>query len=79
MRNGREGGDVCRFVMKADGVDFREAHRRLGGQEAESTCVMVEDQQWLERAVGPLSHAAAGDCGSAGLPALAGASRQQSL
>jgi hypothetical protein len=24
----REGGDVYRFVMKADGVDFREAHRR---------------------------------------------------
>jgi CHC2-type zinc finger protein len=22
-----EGGDVYRFVMKADGVDFREAHR----------------------------------------------------
>ena len=46
-----EGGDVYRFVMKADGVDFREAHRRLGGHEAESQCVMVEDQQWLERAV----------------------------
>jgi DNA primase len=42
---------VYRFVMKADGVDFREAHRRLGGQEAESKSVMVEDQQWLERAV----------------------------
>ncbi|HEX7774846.1 MAG TPA: CHC2 zinc finger domain-containing protein, partial [Pyrinomonadaceae bacterium] len=42
-----EGGDVYRFVMKADGVDFREAHRRLGGHEAESKCVMVEDQQWL--------------------------------
>ena len=42
---------MYRFVMKADGVDFREAHRRLGGQEAESQCVMVEDQQWLERAV----------------------------
>ena len=46
-----EGGDVYRFVMKADGVDFREAHRRLGGHEAESKCVVVEDQQWLERAV----------------------------
>jgi DNA primase catalytic core len=46
-----EGGDVYRFVMKADGVDFREAHRRLGGHEAESKCVGVEDQQWLERAV----------------------------
>jgi DNA primase len=46
-----EGGDVYRFVMKADGVDFREAHRRLGGNEAESKSVGVEDQQWLERAV----------------------------
>ena len=46
-----EGGDVYRFVMKADGVDFREAHRRLGGHEAESKSVAVEDQQWLERAV----------------------------
>jgi DNA primase catalytic core len=46
-----EGGDVYRFVMKAEGVDFREAHRRLGGHEAETKCVLVEDQQWLERAV----------------------------
>jgi DNA primase catalytic core len=46
-----EGGDVYRFVMKADGVDFREAHRRLGGHEAESKGVAVEDQRWLERAV----------------------------
>ncbi|MGH9967445.1 MAG: CHC2 zinc finger domain-containing protein, partial [Pyrinomonadaceae bacterium] len=46
-----EGGDVYRFVMKAEGVDFREAHRRLGGQEAELKSVAVEDQQWLERAV----------------------------
>jgi DNA primase catalytic core len=46
-----EGGDVYRFVMKADGVDFREAHRRLGGHEAESQSVKIEDQQWLERAV----------------------------
>src|SRR5260370_37862670 len=37
--------------MKADGVDFREAHRRLGGNEAESKSVAVEDQQWLARAV----------------------------
>jgi DNA primase catalytic core len=46
-----EGGDVYRFVMKADGVDFREAHRRLGGQEAEAKSVAVDDQRWLERAV----------------------------
>jgi DNA primase len=46
-----EGGDVYRFVMKADEVDFREAHRRLGGHEAESKSVGVTDQQWLERAV----------------------------
>lgn len=30
----REGGDVYRFVMKADGVYFREAHRRLGGHDS---------------------------------------------
>jgi DNA primase len=46
-----EGGDVYRFVMKADGVGFREAHRWLGGHEAETKVVGVEDQQWLERAV----------------------------
>ncbi|HSL78390.1 MAG TPA: CHC2 zinc finger domain-containing protein, partial [Pseudolabrys sp.] len=46
-----EGGDVYRFVMKADGVDFREAHRRLGGHEVEAKLVGVEDQQWLEREV----------------------------
>jgi DNA primase catalytic core len=46
-----EGGDVYRFVMKADGVDFREAYRRLGGQEPEWKPVAVEDQQWLERVV----------------------------
>ena len=28
------GDDGYRFVMKADGVDFREAHHRLGGHEA---------------------------------------------
>ena len=46
-----EGGDVYRFVMKADGVDFRAAHRRLGGNEAESKSVGVDDLQWLARAV----------------------------
>jgi DNA primase catalytic core len=46
-----EGGDVYRFVMKADGVDFREAHRRLGGHEAEAKSVAVDDLQWLARAV----------------------------
>src|SRR5713101_6977662 len=46
-----EGGDVYRFLMKADGIDFREAHRRLGGNEAEAKSVAVADQQWLERAV----------------------------
>jgi DNA primase catalytic core len=46
-----EGGDVYRFVMKADGVDFREAHHRLGGHEAKAKSVAVDDQRWLERAV----------------------------
>src|SRR5882672_5419746 len=49
-----EGGDVYRFVMKADGVDFREAHRRLGGHEAEprpAPSQGSDDLQWLARAV----------------------------
>ncbi len=46
-----EGGDVYRFVMKADGVDFREAHARLGGGEAEAKPVGADDLHWLERAV----------------------------
>jgi DNA primase catalytic core len=46
-----EGGDVYRFAMKADGVDFREAHRRLGDHEAGPKGVAVGDQLWLERAV----------------------------
>ncbi|MGH9972133.1 MAG: CHC2 zinc finger domain-containing protein, partial [Pyrinomonadaceae bacterium] len=63
----REGGDVYRFVMKADGVDFVTAFRRLrdegGGMKDETepgkasslslhpSALGVEDQQWLERAV----------------------------
>lgn len=57
----REGGDVYRFVMKAEGVDFREAHLRLKtsagieGQESEGRVfgseLQPEDLQWLERAV----------------------------
>src|SRR6266571_426113 len=53
-----EGGDVYRFVMKADGVDFREAHQRLIAncelRNAESEPrwkLSIEDQQWLARAV----------------------------
>jgi DNA primase len=66
-----EGGDVYRFVMKADGVDFREAHRRLGGHETAAKSVAVEDQQWLERAVDHY-HARLLETPAAGLPALAG-------
>lgn len=49
-----EGGDVYRFVMKADGVDFREAHSRLGGHEAEprsAASIGSDDLQWLARAM----------------------------
>jgi DNA primase catalytic core len=45
-----EGGDVYRFVMKADGVDFREAHARLGGGEAHAKPVGADDLHWIERA-----------------------------
>jgi DNA primase len=47
----KEGGDVYRFVMKADGLDFREAHARLGGGEAEAKPIGADDLDWLERAV----------------------------
>jgi DNA primase catalytic core len=47
----KEGGDVYRFVMKADSVDFREAHRRLGGSEAQPDPPGIDDLEWLERAV----------------------------
>ena len=46
-----EGGDVYRFVMKADRVDFREAHQRLGGGEAHEKPADADDLHWLERAV----------------------------
>jgi DNA primase len=46
-----EGGDVYRFVMKADGVDFRDAHQRLGGGQAHAKPVGADDLHWLERAV----------------------------
>src|SRR5713226_3097725 len=46
-----EGGDVYRFVMKADGVDFREAHRRLGGNDATPQSASVNELEWLARAM----------------------------
>jgi DNA primase catalytic core len=46
-----EGGDVYRFAMKADGVDFRVAHRRLGGNEAVPQTASVTELEWLARAV----------------------------
>jgi DNA primase len=50
----KEGGDAYRFVMKADEVDFPEAHRRLTGdarrpaapEQAEAS---AGDLQWLAR------------------------------
>jgi DNA primase catalytic core len=45
------GGDIYRFVMRADSVDFREAHRRLGGEAAEQPApTSNEELDWLERA-----------------------------
>ncbi len=52
----KEGGDVYRFVMKADSVDFREAHRRLGGNESQPDPPGLDDLEWLERAVEHYHH-----------------------
>lgn len=49
----REGGDVYRFVMKADNVDFREAHRRLGGHEGSRGGVAGERCSGVHRAGRP--------------------------
>jgi DNA primase catalytic core len=56
-----EGGDVYRWVMKAEGVDFRTAHVRLSGEcglqpikaaaESQVEAATAEDLIWLERAV----------------------------
>ncbi|MFY9570229.1 MAG: CHC2 zinc finger domain-containing protein, partial [Blastocatellia bacterium] len=46
-----EGGDVYRFVMKADDVDFREAHVRLGGGQSHAKPTGADDLHWFERAV----------------------------
>jgi DNA primase len=46
-----EGGDVYRFVMKADNIEFREAHLRLGGGEAHAKPAGADDLHWIERAV----------------------------
>jgi DNA primase len=53
-----EGGDVYKWVMKSEGVGFREAHERLrlmSAQpavkvEAARAASSVEDSIWLERA-----------------------------
>lgn len=37
----REGGDVYKFVMKSEGLDFRQAHLRLGGSAASGPTVPV--------------------------------------
>lgn len=45
------GGDIYRFIMRADAVDFREAHKRLGGQETEAQPAPTKGDEldWLER------------------------------
>ena len=45
----REGGDAYAWVMKTEGVDFREAHRRLGGHEVEAEAPAAGDLEWLAR------------------------------
>ena len=52
-----EGGDVYKFVMRREGVDFREAHQRLSAEcgvrsaESEPAALAAQDLPWLERAV----------------------------
>jgi DNA primase catalytic core len=53
-----EGGDVYKWVMKSEGVGFREAHERLRlmsaqpavEEEAAQAASSAEDSIWLERA-----------------------------
>jgi DNA primase catalytic core len=51
-----EGGDVYKWVMKSEGLSFRQAHRRLSGGAVERDDETANDSPaveliWLERAV----------------------------
>lgn len=56
-----EGGDVYKFVMKREGLDFKAAHQRLSGAAPAAVSAPAEpepkaeasaaDLRWLERAV----------------------------